>query len=211
MKADRLHHILAVKCNDNKTLLTLLSRARTSFNCASQKEMQQILQLGVSPKRIIFASPQKTEDHINYAYEHGIGKIVVNSEDELQKLAEIIPSATVFLQLRADDPTSQVRLSEKFGLVPPEARCILQVAINLSVKVTSICFHVGSAASKPGAYIRAIIMAREVYNYNETLSSKHPISIINIGGGFTESNFRVVAPAVRSAADMYFSREMGIQ
>jgi ornithine decarboxylase len=83
MEADWVHYISAVKCNDNKTLLTLLSRARTGFDCASKKEMQQILQLGVNPQRIIFTSPQKTEDHINYAREHGIGKIVVDSEDEL--------------------------------------------------------------------------------------------------------------------------------
>ncbi|KAH2861803.1 hypothetical protein KXV31_007167, partial [Aspergillus fumigatus] len=201
----------AVKCNDNKTLLTLLSRAGTGFDCASKKEMQQILQLGVNPERIIFAAPRKAEDHINYAHEHGIDKIVVDSEDELRKLAEIVPSATIFLRLRADDPTSRVRLSEKFGSDLLEARGILQVAVDLSVKVTGICFHVGSAASDPGAYVRAIAMAREVYDYNETLSSKHPISIIDIGGGFTESNFRLVAPAVRSAADMYFGGETGIQ
>jgi ornithine decarboxylase len=43
------------------------------------------------------------------------------------------------------------------------------------------------------------------------LSSKHLISIINIGGGFTESNFQLVSPAVRSTADMYFGGETGIQ
>ncbi|GCB27621.1 ornithine decarboxylase [Aspergillus awamori] len=138
-------------------------------------------------------------------------KIVVDSEDELRKLSEIVPSATVFFRLRADDPTSRVRLSEKFGLGVPEARAILQVAVDLSVKVSGICFHVGSAASDPGAYVRAIAMAREVYDYNETRSSKHPISIMHIGGGFIESNFQVVAPAVRSAADMYFGGETGVQ
>lgn len=192
-------------------MLTLLSRAGTRFNYALKKEIQQILQLGINPKRIIFAAPQKAEDHINYAHEHRINKIVVDSEDELRKLAEIIPSATIFLWLWADDPTSQVHLSEKFGSDLLKARGILQVAVDLSVKVTGICFHIGSAASDPGAYIRAITMAREVYNYNKTLSSKHPISIINIGGRFTESNFRLIAPAVQSATDIYFGRETGIQ
>jgi ornithine decarboxylase len=65
----------------------------------------------------------------------------------------------VFLQLQADDLTSQVHLLEKFGLDLPEARGILQVAVDLSVKVTGICFHVGSAASDPGAYVRAITIA----------------------------------------------------
>lgn len=191
--------------------MTLLSRAGTRFNYALKKEIQQILQLGINPKRIIFAAPQKAEDHINYAHEHRINKIVVDSEDELRKLAEIIPSATIFLWLWADDPTSRVHLSEKFGSDLLKARGILQVAVDLSVKVTGICFHIGSAASDPGAYIRAITMAREVYNYNKTLSSKHPISIINIGGRFTESNFRLIAPAVQSATDIYFGRETGIQ
>lgn len=84
------------------------------------------------------------------------------------------------------------------------------MAVNLSVKVTGICFYIGLAALDPEAYVRAIAMAWEVYDYNETLSSKHPISIIDIGGGFTESNFRLLAPAVRSAADMYFGGETGI-
>jgi ornithine decarboxylase len=136
---------------------------------------------------------------------------VVDSEDELWKLAEIVPSAMVFLRLQADNLTSQVHLLEKFGLDLPEARGILQVAVDLSVKVTSICFHVGLAASDPGAYVRAIAMAWEVYKYNKSLSSKHLILIINIGGGFTESNFWLVAPAVRSATDIYFGGETGIQ
>jgi ornithine decarboxylase len=84
---------------------------------------------------------------------------VVDSKDELWKLAEIVPSATVFLWLWADDPTSWVYLSEKFRLDLLEARGILQVAVNLSVKVTSICFHVGLAALDPGAYVRAITIA----------------------------------------------------
>lgn len=87
--------------------------------------MQQILQLGVNPERIIFAAPWKAEDHINYAHEHGINKIVVDSEDELRKLAEIIPLVMIFLWLQADDPTSRVHLSEKFRLDLLEARGIL--------------------------------------------------------------------------------------
>ncbi|PYH75630.1 putative ornithine decarboxylase [Aspergillus uvarum CBS 121591] len=201
----------AVKCNDNKTLLALLAGKGLGFDCASQKEMQQILQCAVDPEDIIFASPQKAENHILYAHEQRIQKTVVDSEEELRKLARLAPSMKVFLRLQADDPTARVRLSKKYGMSFQEAIKLLAIARDLSVSIVGICFHVGSAASNPAAYFDAIAMCRQVLDFNNSLASRHAITAIDVGGGFTAANFRRVAQAIRSAKAKYFGEVNGMQ
>lgn len=159
-----------------------------------RKRCSRSSSLASTPRESSLLPPERQKTTFITPMNMALKKIVVDSEDELRKLSEIVPSATVFFRLRADDPTSRVRLSEKFGLGVPEARAILQVAVDLSVKVSGICFHVGSAASDPGAYVRAIAMAREVYDYNETLSSKHPISIMDIGADSFNPIFKSSRP-----------------
>ena len=51
----------AVKCNPNAAILATLAAAGASFDCASQHEMQLVLNMCVSPDRIIFAHPCKVQ------------------------------------------------------------------------------------------------------------------------------------------------------
>ncbi|KAL5366287.1 pyridoxal-dependent decarboxylase [Aspergillus floccosus] len=201
-----VHPFYAVKCNNDEGLLRILANAGISFDCASDHEIRQVLELGVHPERIIFASPRKAEDHILFASESGISLTVFDSEDELRTMAQVFPSARLMLRIRANDPTARVRLSDKFGLELQEAKDMLRLAAKLQVSVVGICFHVGSAASDPAAYKRAIGMTRELYDYNLNLVEQHPLSVIDIGGGFTTSNFRTIAPDIVTAIKLYFGK-----
>jgi len=61
----------AVKCNTDQMLLKLLAYLGAGFDCASKAEIQTVLDLGVSPHRIIFANPCKQASNIKYAYKKG--------------------------------------------------------------------------------------------------------------------------------------------
>jgi ornithine decarboxylase len=128
-----------------------------------------------------------------------VDKLVFDSEDEMRKIAGVFPSARLFLRLHAEDPTSLVRLSDKFGAHAPEAQSLLRLAATLGLQVIGLCFHMGSAASDPAAYTRAIKMCRTIYDYNQRLERSHPISVVDIGGGFTAANFEAVSRAVSAA------------
>ena len=56
--------ILAVKCNTDPILLKCLAKLGTGFDCASKSEIGSILDMGVSPERIVFANPCKPQSHI---------------------------------------------------------------------------------------------------------------------------------------------------
>lgn len=49
----------AVKCNPDELILKLLAKLGCNFDCASKNEIAKIINLGVSPDRIIYAHPCK--------------------------------------------------------------------------------------------------------------------------------------------------------
>lgn len=54
----------AVKCNPSRAIVSMLGALGASFDCASQAEIQLVLDCGVPPERIIFAHPCKMPAHI---------------------------------------------------------------------------------------------------------------------------------------------------
>ena len=56
--------VLAVKCNTDHEVLRLLAKLGANFDCASKSELKSILDLGVSPDRIIYANPCKQPSFI---------------------------------------------------------------------------------------------------------------------------------------------------
>ncbi|WEW61323.1 Ornithine decarboxylase [Emydomyces testavorans] len=199
----------AVKSNDNPMILKILAEHGVGFDCASKSEIKRILDLGVEPRQILYAAPIKSEDHILYARERGVIQTMFDSEDELRKLAIHFPTAELYLRLWADDPTSRVRLGEKFGVQLPQAKELLALAKDVNMKVVGLCFHVGSNASDCDAYRRAIALSREVYDYNENFGEekKHPIHTIDIGGGFSSGNFGTATRVVNESIQEYFGTE----
>ncbi|EEP79914.1 predicted protein [Uncinocarpus reesii 1704] len=212
MWASKFGHVqpfYAVKCNDNPRLLSILAKHGTGFDCASQSEIKRILDLGVKPDRILYAAPIKSEDHILYAKEHGVVQTMFDSEDELRKLVKLFPPAQLYLRLWADDPTSRVRLCDKFGVQLPQAKRLLTLARELNMTVVGLCFHVGSSASDCDAYRRAIALSREVYDYNESFGAdkRHPIRTIDVGGGFSRGNFDNAVRAINEGIQEHFGAD----
>ena len=58
----------AVKSNHDPMLVAIMAAQGSSFDCATSKEIKQVLDLGVGPERIIFANPVKPYSHIRYIY-----------------------------------------------------------------------------------------------------------------------------------------------
>lgn len=172
----------AVKCNNDRVVLETLNRLGCNFDCASQGEMNQILDLGVNPNRIIFANPIKIPYHLQYAKTHNITLTVFDSESELYKIASIHPECSLLLRIKADDSDSICRFNEKFGVDPSEVGGLLTLAQKLKLKVIGISFHVGSNCKNPKSFVGAIHLARQIISKNINLE------VIDIGGGFPGDN-----------------------
>ncbi|XP_021357055.1 ornithine decarboxylase-like [Mizuhopecten yessoensis] len=83
----------AMKCNNDEKIVDVLMKLGSSFDCASKAEIQQVLELGVDPSRIIYANPCKQNSHLTYAKEHNVDLMTFDTEEELIKVKMLYGSA----------------------------------------------------------------------------------------------------------------------
>jgi ornithine decarboxylase len=182
LKMPRVKPFYAVKCNTNKTVLEVLSALGIGFDCASKTEMKKIIDLGVSPSRIIYAHTCKPKSHIRQAASLGVNLMTFDNEDELHKIKEINPSAKLVLRFRCDAAAAQCPLGMKFGANPEDITSLLVTAKSLGLNVVGTSFHVGSGCLEPQVFLRAIRKAKETFD--EATSLGFSPYLLDIGGGF---------------------------
>ena len=174
----------AIKCNPNPTVIKILAAMNAGFDCASKKEIRQVMKYGVNAERIIFANPAKLPSHIKYAQKMNVEKMTADSESELVKINELFPKAKVVLRIRCDAKVSQVSLGSKFGCDPnEEAVRLIHLAKSLGLTLHGFSFHVGSPCGELNAYSRGISMCKRLINIARTIGCQD-VQLIDIGGGF---------------------------
>lgn len=192
----------AVKCNPDPQVLRLLAELGTGFDCASKSEIEQVLRLGVDPSRIIYAQPCKTKSYVRYAAKEGVRQMTFDNSDELYKIKELFPDAELFLRILTDDSASLCRLSLKFGASLEDTGDLLALAKKLDLNVTGVAFHVGSGASDPEAFLKAVRDARFVFDQAAALG--YDLKTLDVGGGFVSETFDDMAAVLSVALDEYF-------
>lgn len=205
----RVKPFYAVKCNPDPQLLRLLASLGTGFDCASKTEIDQVLKMGVSPERIIYAQPCKTNSYVRYVANQGVRQMTFDNADELRKIAKLYPTAELFLRIHTDDSSSLCRLSLKFGASMDMTQGLLQTAYDLGLKVVGVSFHVGSGASDPAAFLKAVQDAHTVFQQGAALG--FDMKTLDVGGGFcSDETFEEMAGVLRLALDEYFPVHSGI-
>mmetsp|Transcript_5464 Transcript_5464/g.8504 ORF Transcript_5464/g.8504 Transcript_5464/m.8504 type:complete len:114 (-) Transcript_5464:710-1051(-) len=104
-----------VKTNNDPLILKEMACRGQCFDCASVAEIKAVLDLGVSPDRIIFANPIKGDDAINFAREHDVNFMTFDSEEEARTLAELHPKCELLLRLAVTITDAPNPMSSKFG------------------------------------------------------------------------------------------------
>jgi len=171
----------AVKSNPNPAVVETLANLGCGFDCASPFEFELVSSMGVPPERIIYANPCKSPDAIAAAKRSGVYKTTFDSESELVKLSALYPQMELVLRIGVDDKDAQCPLSNKFGASLIESERLLKLAKVLGMKVTGVSFHVGSGGTMK-TYASALTDAKSVFDLGLKLG--HPMSILDIGGGF---------------------------
>lgn len=175
----------AVKCNPTPAIVETLANLGSNFDCASPAEIRQVLDIGVSPDRILYANPCKRTEDIVFAKERGVRLSTFDSECELRKMATHFPECKLILRIRADDPKARCPLGNKYGAEEREWDVLLFTARTLGLDVVGISFHVGSFASSPKVFSLALAKAKKAAR----LAKKYNFEpkIIDIGGGFSSA------------------------
>lgn len=198
----------AIKCNTNEMMLKLLAYLGAGFDCASKKEIQTVLDLGVSSDRIIYANPCKQMSHIKYAYKQGVDLMTFDNENELYKIKDNHPNAKLVLRIITNDTNAVCKFSMKFGADMQTSFKLIDLAIKLNLNLVGISFHVGSGQMTSSAFAEAIANAKHLFDYAEREHDLY-LELLDIGGGFPgapEHNelFNQIADDINKSLDTCF-------
>ena len=189
-------------------MLRLLADLGTGFDCASKAEIEIILNLGVDPSRIVYAQPCKTKSYIRFAQEQGVKQMTFDNSDELYKIKRFFPDAELFLRILTDDSSSLCRLSDKFGASMDSTQALLRLAKDLDLDVVGVSFHVGSGASDPQSFAKAVQDSRVVFD--QALNVGYNLKTLDVGGGFSGDLFESMADVLSKALDEHFPSNIRI-
>lgn len=152
-----LPHLIcyAVKANSNLAVLSTLAKQGSGFDIVSIGELRRVLAAGGDPKKVMFSGVGKTAAEMTEALKTGIRCFNVESEPELDRLAEVAAGlslcAPVSLRVNPDvDPKTHPYIStglkeNKFGLAVDDALALYRRASKIeSIELVGIDCHIGS-------------------------------------------------------------------
>ena len=191
----------AVKCNPEPAFLNMLFDAGVNFDCASERELIAIKELarGTLPQRVVYANPCKSPRDLNAAKEVGQPISVVDSVEEVEKMAAANYGAGALVRIAVDDTASDMPFSSKFGARKEDVPAILDAAKALQLPLHGFSFHVGSGSRSPKSVANAIeytsLLFPLLWQYG------HVGRMMDIGGGFLpdEGDFRMKSLYIRAA------------
>lgn len=175
----------AVKSNPSSELLAEIARNGAGFEVASIYELEDLADLGVDPAGVLFSNPVKPGGHIRRAHQMGTWRFAVDSVEEVAKVADNAPGASVIVRLRVDDSGSMFPLSRKYGVEMTVAERIMVEARRRGLDPYGITFHVGSQSAKLPVWREALHRCAAVMRMLENNGIR--IRLIDIGGGFPVS------------------------
>ena len=182
----------AVKANSNLAVLDVLARLGSGFDIVSGGELKRVLAAGGAPEKIVFSGVGKSKAELTEALEVGIRCFNVESEAELDRLAEIAQAldevAPVSIRVNPDvdaqtHPYISTGLKEnKFGINMGDAlRVYKKAAAMPSIDVQGMDCHIGSQLTSIEPYKDA--MQRLISLVDELAEAGIELSHLDVGGG----------------------------
>jgi len=204
----------AIKCNPCPIIIELLDKLGCCFDCASQQEILQTINLGVKPEKIIFANPCKPVDYIKFSRSNDVDLLVVDSCYELFKIKLYHPEAEILVRIQVDDSKSLCKFNCKFGVDLENVKEILETGKTLDLNIIGVSFHVGSGCEDAQVYWSALSDCKKVFDIAKSIDID--MKLIDIGGGFpgvsnSKVSFESMAEVINKGIDEIFSGTEGIR
>jgi len=179
--------LYAVKANPSPELLKVLWDAGIShYDVASIAEVR-LVRATLPGAVLCFMHPVKSASAIAEAYKvHGVRTFSLDSHDELAKIVAATAQADgtpaedlrLCVRLRVSSEYSELSLASKFGIDLADAGALLQATRQVADWL-GVCFHVGSQAMTPFAFVQALERVRAAI-----VNAAVTVDIIDVGGGF---------------------------
>ena len=176
-RADHFEIVYASKAFPCTAAYRLLVEEGLSCDVASGGELYLALKGGFPPERIYLHGNNKSEDELSQALEAGVGHIVIDSFDELDRLERMAPGQRVLLRVTpgisppTHDYIATGQVDSKFGFGVDDVPRAVDRIRNLDL--VGLHAHLGSQ----------IFDLSPLEKLAEVLSSMGEYPLLNLGGG----------------------------
>jgi diaminopimelate decarboxylase len=182
----------AMKANSNQAVIATLARLGAGADVVSEGELLRARGAGVPAQKIMFSGVGKTARELALAVEQGILCVNVESEAELELLAEIAAqkgrAADISIRVNPDiDPKTHAKIAtgkaeNKFGIPISRARDVYTRAAKLDgVRVVGVDMHIGSQITELDPFSDAFALLADFVRVLR--ADGHVIRHVDLGGG----------------------------
>ena len=182
----------AMKANSALGVLQVFAQAGCGFDIVSGGELERVLAAGGDVRKVIFSGVGKTRAEMQQALAAGIGCFNVESEAELNVLANVASAmslvAPVSIRVNPNvDPKTHPYIStglkgNKFGIAHDEALASYRLAASLpGLQVVGIDCHIGSQITEVEPYLDALDRLLDLVEALEAEGLR--IEHLDVGGG----------------------------
>ena len=176
-RTDRFEVVYASKAFPATAAHRIFAEEGLSCDVASGGELHLALRGGYPPERLYMHGNNKTEAEIAFAFERGVGHIVVDSFDEIERLERLAPGQPVMLRVTPGiEPSTHAFIStgqvdSKFGFAVEDVPRAIEAIRTL--RLDGLHAHIGSQ-----------IFDLEPYEQlAELLAGMGDYPLLNLGGG----------------------------
>jgi diaminopimelate decarboxylase len=182
----------SLKANDNLAVVRCLAAEGAGGDIVSGGELRRALAAGIAPDKIVFAGVGKTAGELADGLEAGIGQFNVESEAELELLAELAAArdvrAPVALRINPDvdakthDKISTGRAQDKFGIAFDRAEALYaRAARTQGIEMVGLAIHIGSQLTSLAPFEAAFARLGEMCR--RLRAAGLSVSRLDLGGG----------------------------
>ncbi|MGH7526120.1 MAG: diaminopimelate decarboxylase [Gemmatimonadales bacterium] len=183
----------AVKANGTLAVLRVLRDLGAGADIVSGGELARALAAGFSPERIVFSGVGKTPEELREAVRTGLGRLNVESREELELLADIAAAegrrVSVGIRVNPDVTTethpyiSTGKSGIKFGVPADQVVAAAElIQRHPSLELTTIAMHLGSQLADTEPFRQGILRLLDLVAQIEAAGITS-LRVMDIGGG----------------------------
>lgn len=181
-RTERFEVLYASKAFPCTAALRIFAEEGLSCDCASGGELHLALNAGFAPERIYLHGNNKSDAELRQAVEAGVGHIIVDSFDEIDRLERICAGAAQRVLVRVTpgiEPETHKAIrtgqeDSKFGVPMRDVERALARCAEAGLEVRGMHAHIGSQVFDLDVYESLTDVLRQIGDF----------PLLNLGGGF---------------------------